>query len=84
MSVSFEMDKNLRQINRQTYGFLDWLGDVGGLLDALFFIGDQIIGPFAAFALQIRLVTTLVRYQRSSTDGKRVTSPQNQIVEHLR
>lgn len=38
VSVHFESDKNLRLINRSTYSFLYWLGDVGGLNDALVLI----------------------------------------------
>lgn len=60
MSVSFELSKDLRQINRQTYSFLDWLGDVGGLLEALFAIGDLFIGPFASFALKAKIVSMMV------------------------
>lgn len=35
VSISFESDKHLRLITRSTYSFLDWLGDIGGLNDAL-------------------------------------------------
>jgi len=65
-SVSFELDKNLRQINRQTYSFLDWLGDCGGLLDALYIIAEMLVGPVSAFALRSKLVSTLVKFQKSS------------------
>lgn len=68
MSVSFELGKDLRQINRQTYSLLDWLGDVGGLLEALFAIGDFIIGPFASYALKAKIVSMMVRFKRSSND----------------
>ena len=34
--VNFNMD--LSAYNRQTYSLLDWLGDIGGLMDALYVI----------------------------------------------
>ena len=44
--------QSLRQINRQTYSLLDWLGDCGGLMDALFLIAEILVAPFASFALR--------------------------------
>ena len=38
-------------INRQTYSFLEWLGDIGGLFEALRFIGSFLVVPVSAFAL---------------------------------
>ena len=42
-SIEVNFNKDINQINRQTYSLLDWLGDAGGLLDALFFIGEMIV-----------------------------------------
>ena len=36
VEVNFSLD--MVAIQRQTYSILDWLGDMGGLLDALYFI----------------------------------------------
>ena len=36
-------------INRQTYGILDWLGDIGGLNDALTLIVKIFIASYAKF-----------------------------------
>ena len=35
MAVSIELDLNLYRIDREAYNLLDWLGDIGGLLEAL-------------------------------------------------
>ena len=37
--VSWELNMSLDRVNwnRQTYSLLDWLGDLGGLADALFY-----------------------------------------------
>ena len=42
-------------MSRQTYSFLDWLGDCGGLIDALALIGRLVASPFAAYALHKKL-----------------------------
>ena len=61
-SIEINLNKDLKQINRQTYSLLDWLGDAGGLLDALFFIAETIVEPFSLFALQSKLVSLLVKF----------------------
>ena len=40
-------------INRETYDLLSWLGDVGGLTDALLFICSFILAPFKKFQISI-------------------------------
>ena len=45
-------------IERQTYSLLDWLGDLGGLFDALYFLGFICAGPVTAIALNSLLVKT--------------------------
>ena len=56
-SVSFNLDLNMQVINRQTYMFLDWLGDLGGLFDALCLICAAIISPMQSHTLKSRLMT---------------------------
>ena len=62
-SIELKASRDLIQHNRQTYGILDWLGDCGGLMDALSMIGELITAPFSAFALNAKLASLLVRYQ---------------------
>ena len=40
-------------IERKTYSGLEWLGDVGGLFDALVLIGSFLVGPITAFAVKV-------------------------------
>lgn len=65
IEVNFSPDRNL--INRQTYSLLDWLGDLGGLLDALYLFGFVLIHPIARFAIDSRLLYSLFRYRGSET-----------------
>ena len=43
IQVTFEFDLDLIVIDRQVYSFLDWLGDIGGLGEACFFIGGAFV-----------------------------------------
>ena len=63
--VTLKMDQNVTE--RQTYSFLEWLGDIGGLNDALRIIGALIIGSYSTFMLKVELLTNVFRY----TDSKR-------------
>ena len=38
-------------IERSTYSFLEWLGDIGGLSDAVFIVGKVLMAPIAVIAL---------------------------------
>ena len=36
MQITFEFDLTLYRIDRDVYGILDWVGDVGGLFEGLY------------------------------------------------
>ena len=57
------MDQNV--IERQTYSFLDWLGDIGGLYDALRIIGLFMVVPFSSFKLKAELLFHVFRFTKS-------------------
>lgn len=73
VSVSFENDKHLRLITRSTYSFLDWLGDIGGLNDALVLIAQTLLAPASTFALQAKLLSTIFRFRESENLTKKQT-----------
>ena len=56
-SVVVTLDQNISQIERSTYSSLEWLGDIGGLNDAMRIIGQFIVGPVAAFSLKAEMVS---------------------------
>ena len=62
-SVHVSINMNLRQVNRSTYSLLDWLGDCGGLYDALHIIGLLLTSPFSSFAAKQVLARTIVKYE---------------------
>lgn len=64
-SLEVNMSKDLRQINRETYSLLDWLGDVGGLLECLQIIGELLISSVSIFVFKARLMSLIVAFRRS-------------------
>ena len=70
VSLQFTFEHDLTVINRQTYSLLDWLGDCGGLLDALLLLGQIFVAPISSFALSTKLMTSLVRLKVSDPDRK--------------
>ena len=43
MALTFEMDLDLGNINRQVYNLIDWIGDIGGLGEGCFFISVTLL-----------------------------------------
>ena len=60
----------MKEIERSTYHLLDWLGDCGGLYDALSAIADFLVFPFTSFALSEKLLSTMALYQTSKAVEK--------------
>ena len=56
--------------NRENYGLLDWLGDLGGLFDALYLICRFFVAPVAAFNMQAVLMTNFFRERPSDLSMK--------------
>ena len=61
-SIIFWPSNEVIKSARQTYSLLDWLGDIGGLNDALFIILEVALIPFKKFALGSFVLTRLFRY----------------------
>ena len=45
---------------------LDWVGDVGGLLDGLMFLGSFVVAPIAAFAMNVELSAVAFNLERQN------------------
>ena len=69
VSLHFFIDRNLLNINRETYGLLDWISDCGGLLDALLGFGKIIMLPYSSYALQSTMATLLVLFRPSMKEN---------------
>ena len=65
-SLSIDRNLDLVSINRSTYSLLDWLGDVGGLFDALRLIAEFLIAPVSALALKQKLAS---HFEQKTTEA---------------
>ena len=63
------MHPDLYKISRKTDSLFDWLGNWGGLLDGLNFVGKHILSNYSLYALNSQLAWLLVRFVPS--DKKR-------------
>ena len=54
-SLFLTLRKDVRVTERQTYSDLDWLADIGGLIDALYLIGTYSLSPIVNYALNNQL-----------------------------
>jgi len=60
---------------RETYNILDWLGDIGGLFDALRIIFGLLVAPVASYALRVSLVSTIFTRATATSPGKQKPAP---------
>ena len=57
--INIYLDPKKKIYSRQTYSLLDFLGDLGGLFDALRLIAAVLVSPFAALELKVSILTSL-------------------------
>ena len=63
-SILYWPSNEVIKSTRQTYNLLDWLGDIGGLNDALFIILEFTLIPFKKFTLGSFVLTRLFRFKK--------------------
>ena len=59
-ALFFTMNLDVTVHNRKTYSLLDWLGDVGGLLDGLYLVVEFFIASYQTLILNRYLSSALV------------------------
>ena len=57
--ISFGTRTSTRNFQRSVYSLLDYVGDVGGLLDGLKLIASVLIAPFSSYNYITLLITRL-------------------------
>ena len=67
----FEFDLNLYRIDREAYNMLDWLGDLGGLKEALTIILTFIFVVFNYHTFQDYLVANLYKEETARDRASR-------------
>ena len=58
-SLTLRLNEDQKIINRQTYDILTWLGDLGGLNDALAYILAVLVTPFVSFEMSSDILNNL-------------------------
>ena len=67
-SVYLLLSQDKTFIERQTYSALEWLGDIGGLFDALYILGSVFVAPLTHFVLQTALHVNVFKKRPSDED----------------
>ena len=65
------MSPDLKLWTRETYSMLDFIGDLGGLYDALCVIGSVLVGPYGLVSLQSSFLASIFR-QSAKNEAKGV------------
>ena len=60
-SMSLQLSREQTMIIRQAYGLLDYFGDIGGLIDGLYYLISMIVSPFWKFSLASHMLSKLFR-----------------------
>ena len=68
LSISFEMSLDRKRIQRNVFSLLDWIGEVGGLLEALFVFFSVLITIYNYKAFENYMVQNL--YSKRKVDVK--------------
>ena len=60
-SALIGLDMKTKMTVRQTYGVLDYFGDIGGLIDFFFYLGAFVLTPVWKFIYSNHLLTKIFR-----------------------
>ena len=73
-SLWIELSQNEIKIERQTYSFLEWLGEIGGLFEMARVFGFLVVAPLASYRLRSELLTKIFRFIPSySANGEQAS-----------
>lgn len=72
IQLTFELSLDMTVIDRQVYSLLDWLGDIGGLGEALFFLGGGLLLILKYGQLDQMLVNALYQVKAKPDDTQKV------------
>ena len=71
VAIAYEFDLNLYRIEREAYNLLDWLGDLGGLKEAIMIILGFIFGLFNYNKFENYLVKHLYRAETKKNPNQK-------------
>ena len=87
-SWEFNMSGDRINWSRQTYGFLDWLRDLGGLTNALIFLFRALVKIISTYRFQVKLAQYFFSVKHASKDriieSNEVTMSHGQVMGLLK
>ena len=66
MGIVYEMNLDIRHVQRNVFSLLDWLGDVGGLFEILFIFFSLIMSVYHYKTFEIYMVRKLYKKKADS------------------
>ena len=66
-----EHSQDENKIERQTYSFLEWLGEIGGLFEICRMCGILLVRPCASYNRKSELLTKIFRFIPSFNNSKK-------------
>ena len=66
IDLSFATDKKTYNFQRSVYNLLDYVGDVGGLMDGLKLFASILIAPISSYNFNFSLLTNLFKVEGST------------------
>ena len=83
ISVTFEFNLDKTYIDRQAYSILDWLGDIGGITEAFFFIGAAFLGVVEYGKLDQMLIQDLYRAKTQAKDEEKASKTSSEKIKNV-
>ena len=68
MEIVYEVNLDLRRLRRSVYSLLDWIGDVGGLFEAMSVVFGLIVAAYQYKVLEQYLVRNLFMWKEFKGD----------------
>ena len=81
IAVTYEFDLNLYRIDREAYNVLDWLGDLGGLKEAVTIVFGLFIGIFHYHTFEDYLTSKMYRSETSKDRYSSANTPDNETPD---
>ena len=72
-AIAYELDLNLATLDRQVYSVLDFMGDIGGLSEALVFLGSIYLGIIHYGQFNGMLTALLYRAKKLEPEPAKLT-----------
>ena len=83
-SMSVQLNREQTMIIRQAYGLLDYFGDIGGLIDGLYYLISLIVSPFWKFSVSSYIMTKMFKAGPNKKTLRTQSSQLSQLQKNFR